>query len=105
MPVLGKIGQENMRVNITWASLSQSHMSALASQRNVHTAPAPARVFIEESIDVKKSQIEIVLSRMDSRTDILFLSLRSLRSQNLINTDHFFDTNKYEKLDRIKHNL
>ena len=66
MSVLGEIGQENVRVNITWASLSKSHMSALASRRSVHTAPAPARVFIEESIDVKKSQIEIVIKHLQT---------------------------------------
>ena len=80
MSVLGEIGQENVRVNITWASLSQSHMSALASRRSVHTthhtlhtAPAPARVFIEESIDVKKSQIEIVIKI--GQTDGYFIPL------------------------------
>ena len=75
MSVLGEIGQENVRVNITWASLSQSHMSALASQRNVHTAPALARVFIEESIDVKKSQIEIVLDIKNGQPDGYFIPL------------------------------
>ena len=58
MSVLVEMYQENVRVNITWASLSKSHMSALASRRSVHTAPAPARVLIEES---KESQMKIVI--------------------------------------------
>ena len=76
MSVLGEIGQENVRVNITWASLSQSHTcqhSPVGAVYTPHTAPAPARVFIEESIDVKKSQIEIVIK--NGQTDGYFIPL------------------------------
>ena len=62
MSVLGEIGQENVRVNITWVSLSLTcQHTPVSAVYTLHTAPAPARVFIEESIDVKKSQIEIVI--------------------------------------------
>ena len=36
MSALAEMYQENVRVNITWVSLSQSHMSPHASQCSVH---------------------------------------------------------------------
>ena len=71
MSVLGEIGQENVRVNITWASLSQSHMSALASRRSVHTTHGSGSG--TSIYRGKQSQIEIVIK--NGQTDGYFIPL------------------------------
>ena len=59
MSVLVEMYQENVRVNITWVSLSLTcHHTPVSAVYTLHTAPAPTRVFIEES---KESQMKIVI--------------------------------------------
>ena len=59
MSVLVEMYQENVRVNITWVSLSLTcHHTPVSAVYTLHTAPAPARVLIEES---KESQMKIII--------------------------------------------